>query len=133
MNQHNSRLKRGTKPLQRHSRLAPVSATHRAGRVEQARVYKAVDAAESPWCLACGSPGPLDHSHCLTQKQWPAHKLNPANIHLECRRCHEMWENNKHAYARQYPLAWAAKMAVMRRLEPSYYAAFRMKNPTLPT
>lgn len=132
LNRRSSGLSRTTPLPRRTAPLARASGGCRAERGRQGVAYRIVDEAAEAGCLACGCAGPLDHSHCLTQKQWPAHRNNPVNIHLECRRCHEKWENNKHAYARQYPAAWAAKMAVMQQLEPSYYAFFRMKNPTLP-
>ncbi len=119
-----------TSPLQRKTRIARVSPTHQ--RVKRARsvVYAATRA---DTCFSCGSDccGELTPSHILTQGQHKQHRLNPRNIVWECWATHCLWENNKTAYARAFPAAFAEKMERMRGVDAQAYAVFRMKHAHL--
>lgn len=119
-----------TKPLQPGGRLRPRSKKFAAATRQKRKMY---DATRADYCFThgAGCSGDLTPSHILTQKQWPKHKLNPVNLVWECWPAHCLWENNKLAYAREYPDAFAEKTDRMHRLEPQAYAVFRMKYPTL--
>jgi len=82
-------------------------------------------------CLACGASQQLTRSHILTQKQYPRHAANPQNVITLCWTCHCIWENEKGRFAQLFPDVWAEKLRRMQWLEPSHYALFKSKHPSL--
>lgn len=47
---------------------------------------------EALYCISCGCPATvrgLDHSHIVARSQAPGRVLDPTNIVLQCRRCHD--------------------------------------------
>lgn len=114
-------------PMKRGGRLQPVSK-------KQATTRRQVSAAcpLGSHCEACGTSQQLTRSHVLTQKQHPGQAANPLNVMTLCwQPCHCLWENNKPAFARAYPEAFAEKMRRMKLLDAQAYAFFRVKNPSL--
>lgn len=116
--------------MRRRSPLSRQSTKARTTQAGQRAAYQVVDAGPR-FCIACGGNDQLTRSHCLTQKQFPRHAANPANLVFLCLSDHQIWENNKARFRQMYPDAWAQKMEIMQRLEPNYYAFFRMKNENL--
>ncbi|WP_345227974.1 hypothetical protein [Hymenobacter koreensis] len=129
MENHTKAMNRRT-PLSRTTPLRPVSAKQRGAKGRLGNAYRVVDAGPRA-CFACGSSFQLTHSHTLTQKQFPRHAANPANVVLECIGCHALYEHNKAGYALRFPEAFAAKLATIRQLEPQYYALQALKHPNL--
>ena len=60
----------------------------------RAKAYNDLDHEwESNVCQGCGRSGPVDHSHLLSQKDFPHLAANKANIVPHCRECHLKWES----------------------------------------
>lgn len=119
-----------TTPLKRGGPLRRVSKKMGALTRAKRKVYDATKASE---CFSCG-PGccaDLTPSHILTQGQHKKFRLHPDNLVWECWATHQLWENNKPAYARAYPEAFALKMERMHELHPQAAAFFRVKNANL--
>ncbi len=128
-------LSRRTQPLSRSPMPARPQPLRRASpglcatKRQQRQQYR--QAAEVAFCAACGSGQRLEHSHCLTQKMFPQHRNNMANVLTLCSDCHRCWENNKAGFKAAFPAAWAVKMGIMEALEPGYFALFQLKNKDL--
>lgn len=123
-------------PLKRTSRLRSggslqqVSKKKARANSQQQKAYREVER-RAQWCETCGGHTNLQHSHTLTQKQFPLLAAHPLNIDLECAACHTLYEHQKTEYARRYPEAFTRRYEVMRQLAPQYAAFFRMKHPHL--
>jgi hypothetical protein len=115
--------------LQSRSTLRPVSDKQKTVLAAKKEAYKEVDKGPRI-CVSCNCTEMLTHSHVLTVKQFPKHAANPANILLECQDCHYIWEHDK-PLAKQTQPSWAAKMLIMKTLEPQYFEQFKMKYPEL--
>lgn len=107
--------------------IAPISASRTAACKVRAVAYREVKKT-STCCRACGTTQRLTPSHVLTQKQFPQHAANPANIVVLCQRCHDLWEHYKAAFRELCPEVWEAKMKIMQELEPAYYQQFKNKH-----
>lgn len=107
--------------------LAQVSALRNVSLKVRQVAYKEVKA-EQQSCAACGTKQRLTPSHVLTQKQFPRHAVNPANIVVLCQDCHCMWEHDKQAFRLTFPRAWEVKMNIMQELEPAFYQQFKTKH-----
>lgn len=60
---------------------------------ERGKAYTELDPDWGRVCQGCGRPGPVDHSHLLSQKAFPHLAANKANIVPHCRECHLKYEN----------------------------------------
>lgn len=118
-------LGRRQKPMKRASKS--LCAQKRAQR----RAYAAADDAEQAWCSACGKPGPTDHAHLFTQGRWEQHRNTAQNWKRLCRKCHRLQEDNKAAFATQYPQLWAEMLAQMQAVDPQAFAQFGLNNSHL--
>lgn len=84
---------RSTKPRKPIAKISPKKA---AQNRERGKAYTVLDQQWEPgYCQGCGKWKPvIDHSHLLSQDDFPQLKGNLANIVPHCRdRCHEMWHN----------------------------------------
>lgn len=45
--------------------------------------------------------------------------------------CHDLFENNKPAFAAKYPTVWAGITEQMQELDPKAFAEFKLKNSHL--
>lgn len=109
--------------------LARQSPAAKRQQSAQRRAYAAAGDVEQDWCTACGKPGATDHCHLLTQKQYPQHRNDERNWIRACRRCHELFEHNKPAFAAAYPVVWAYIQTRIADIDQEALAAFRLKNP----
>jgi len=111
--------------------IRQVSSKQAVKNAQKAAAYAVVDATNEHWCVSCGEPNCLTHSHVLTEKQHEKHRANPENILLECQDCHYIWEHDKRTSCRIHPESWALKMEIMERLEPQYFQQFKNNYPDL--
>jgi len=109
--------------------IVKVSAAQAQKHSQQQKAYRVAEL-EEHCCVSCGATERLTHSHILTQKQFPQHANNPANLVLECQECHSEWENNKPLAAAKHA-SWQRKMNLMRVLEPEYFQQFKQKHSNL--
>jgi hypothetical protein len=108
--------------------LNPISDKRKAALKKRAEGYREV-LKITERCLGCGTTRNLTPSHVLTQKKFPLHAANPANIVPLCGdKCHPLWENNKQLFRELCPKVWDLKMHIMQELEPAYYLQFISKH-----
>lgn len=108
--------------------LAQVSAVRSEMLKGRKVAYAEVKQEQPQHCAACGSKRRLTPSHVLTQKQFPAHALNPDNIVVLCQDCHNTWEHDKQDFRLTFPDVWALKLTIMQALEPAFYQQFVEKH-----
>lgn len=79
---------KSTKPIKQ------VSANKAAQIRARNKTYEKLDSSWSGCCQGCGRwEEVIDHSHLLSQKDFPHLAAHPANIVPHCRACHEIWHN----------------------------------------
>lgn len=117
--------------MKRGGRLPASSAKGRAAKWATSKAYAEVDATSNGCCFSCHRWAPLDHSHIFPKGMNQRLRALPANLVLECRACHELWGEKLPEYARQYPVALAAKVARMEQIDRSRWAVWMMKNDHL--
>jgi hypothetical protein len=124
----NSTFKPRTTTLASSGRLPAISPKQRAADAEKKRAYAAAPDAGQEWCTACGTAGPVEHSHILSQGNHARHRANPLNWLMLCRACHDLYEHKKAAFRRQYPAVWNETLRRMRLLDINAYTAFCQKH-----
>jgi hypothetical protein len=127
----NSTFKPRTSGLASGGRLATCSAKKRVADAAKRTAYKEVDAGSNGCCFTCRRWAELQHSHVLPQGMNQLLKAVPANIVLECPTCHLLWGEKLPEYARRYPEALAAKVALMKQVNRQRWAFWMLKNEHL--
>ena len=101
--------------------IRKVSTKQAAKNRARAKTYNEVDHEwEAGFCQGCGQWKPvIDHSHLLSQDDYPDLVANKANIVPHCRdRCHAMWENPVHRWRL---LDFRDNMEFIQRIDPDQF------------
>lgn len=82
------------------------------------------------FCQSCDNPeGPLDYSHTLSVKQYPAYEAVEANAVIECRKCHVIWESGT-LKEKMKLKTWPQRLAFILANEPRHFNKMQLKTLT---
>lgn len=114
---HNRESRKVIKPKKAY-KIPKKSTKGRYIDLELKNVYAIVDSILPNYCGNCGNPK-VEHSHILPRGQYPEHKLNVANIFLDCRACHLIWEHGTWEEVSQLR-DFKKRLSVINNLAPEY-------------
>jgi 5-methylcytosine-specific restriction endonuclease McrA len=83
------------------------------------------------FCQSCDTPeGPLDYSHTLSVKHYPAYEAVEANAVIECRKCHNIWENRP-LKEKMKLKTWEQRLAFILANEPNHFNKMQLKSSAI--